>query len=98
MRAAFETTTPTLRRTPDHNDSASVAAIHFALAGADGLEFLRLWNEGDFDRCRRQWPEAPKSCYAGADPMVDAQPAVSVNADSLRTVLTYMKSAIRDEQ
>lgn len=98
MRNALNTAAPALPSTPDHNDPASVAAIQFALAGADGLEFLRLWNEGEFDQCRRQWPEAPKSCYEGADPMLDAPPALPVNAESLRSVLTHMQSAIRDEQ
>lgn len=27
------------------------------------LEFLRLWNEGSFDICRRDWPEAPEDLY-----------------------------------
>lgn len=29
--------------------------------------FLRCWNEGDFEACRKEWPEAPKECYIGAD-------------------------------
>lgn len=27
------------------------------------LEFLRCWNEGDFETCRKEWPEAPEECY-----------------------------------
>ena len=63
---------------PDDN-SASVAAIQFALSGEDGLAFLRCWNEGDFDACRREWPEAPVECYIGADPLAAAPPAPQEN-------------------
>ena len=45
------------------------AVINFALQhGLDGMEFLRCWNEGDFEACRKEWPEAPAACYIGADP------------------------------
>jgi hypothetical protein len=52
-------------------DSAS-AAIEFALSnevgvGGDGLEFLRLWNEGEFDKVREYWPKAPEAVFIGAD-------------------------------
>lgn len=46
---------------------AAVAAIQFALTNPEGMEFLRLWNEGEFDALRRQWPEAPDSVYIGAE-------------------------------
>lgn len=42
-------------------------AIQFALETDDGLQFLRRWNQGDFDVTRREWPEAPESIYIGAD-------------------------------
>lgn len=48
---------------------AAVAAIQFALETEDGLQFLRLWNEGEFDSIRREWPEAPEEIYIGADPL-----------------------------
>ena len=32
------------------------------------LEFLRCWNEGDFDSLREEWPDAPKEIYY-ADPL-----------------------------
>jgi len=51
-------------------DSASVAAIQFALRADDGLTFLRLWNEGEFASCREEWPEAGEECYRGADPLM----------------------------
>lgn len=51
------------------NQNAAVAAIQFALEAGDGLTFLRLWNEGEFDKTRREWPEAPEAVYIGADPL-----------------------------
>ncbi|RQR36334.1 MULTISPECIES: ead/Ea22-like family protein [unclassified Burkholderia] len=48
---------------------ASVAAIQYALDADEGFEWLSLWNEGEFERCRRDWPDAPDDCYIGADPM-----------------------------
>jgi hypothetical protein len=49
--------------------NAAVEAIKFALEADDGLTFLRLWNQGDFDKTRREWPEAPEAVYIGADPL-----------------------------
>jgi len=49
--------------------NASAEAIKFALEDEDGLDFLRYWNEGDFDTCRRLWPDAPLAVYLGADPL-----------------------------
>ena len=51
--------------------NASTAAIQFALAADEGTQFLRLWNEGEFDKCRKEWPEAPAECYVGADPLIE---------------------------
>lgn len=48
---------------------ACVAAIQFALTNDEGMAFLRCWNEGEFDRCHKWWPEAPDTCYIGADPL-----------------------------
>lgn len=48
---------------------AAVAAIQFALDTDDGLNFLRLWNEGEFDVLRKEWPDAPEAIYVGADPL-----------------------------
>jgi len=50
-----------------------VAAIQFALNNPEGMEFLRLWNEGEFDTLRREWPDAPSEVYVGADPLATAQ-------------------------
>ena len=51
------------------DQNAAVAAIQFALETDDGLTFLRLWNHGEFDKTRREWPEAPEAVYVGADPL-----------------------------
>lgn len=48
---------------------ASIAAIQFALSAEDGITFLRIWNEGEFDTIREEWPEAPEDVFIGADPM-----------------------------
>ena len=51
------------------SQSAAVAAINFALATDEGLEFLRCWNEGNFSAIRKEWPDAPKAVFVGADPL-----------------------------
>jgi hypothetical protein len=50
--------------------SAAVAAIEYALKTEDGIDFLRHWNEGSFDICRKHWDDAPEACYIGADPLL----------------------------
>ncbi|MCZ4311033.1 hypothetical protein AB6D66_00520 [Vibrio pomeroyi] len=45
----------------------AAAAIQFALETEDGLEFLRLWNEGAFDVLRKERSEAQEEVYIGAD-------------------------------
>lgn len=62
---------------------AAVAAIEFALTADEGMEYLRCWNEGEFDACRREWPEAPSDCYIGADPLL-AAPAGDDTPDAKR--------------
>jgi hypothetical protein len=47
----------------------AIAAIQFALKADEGMAWLRCWNEGDFDACRREWPETPEECFIGADPL-----------------------------
>lgn len=51
------------------NNYASVAAIQYALETDEGLEFLRLWNEGDFDAIRDEWEDVPDDVFIGADPL-----------------------------
>ncbi|WP_413694445.1 hypothetical protein [Psychromonas sp. KJ10-2] len=50
------------------NDSA-LAAIDFALNTEDGLNFLQLWSEGEFDVIRKEWSDAPEEIYIGSDPL-----------------------------
>ena len=47
----------------------AVAAIAYALdlRTEEPMEFLRLWNQGDFEECREGWPDAPAEVYIGAD-------------------------------
>lgn len=51
-------------------NNASAEAIKYALEAEDGFQWLIYWNEGEFDICRNQWPDAPEECYIGADPAV----------------------------
>ena len=48
-------------------NNAALAAIEFALNNAEGMAFLRCWNQGDFDDVRNEWPEAPEAVFIGAD-------------------------------
>jgi hypothetical protein len=53
------------------SNNAAVAAIEYALATGteERIEFLRCWNEGDFDAIRNEWPDAPEEVFIGADPL-----------------------------
>ncbi len=75
---------------------ASTAAIEFALDADEGMEFLRCWNEGDFDACRREWPEAPEECYIGADPAHPKTAGVTPSVAS-EDVLTERRRQIEQE-
>lgn len=66
---------------PVQTNDASVAAIQFALGADQGMKWLSLWNEGEFDKCREEWPEAPEDCYIGADPLL-AAPAAPATGES----------------
>jgi hypothetical protein len=39
------------------------ALVSFLLVTEDPIAFLRCWNEGDFEACRKEWPEAPNELY-----------------------------------
>lgn len=55
---------------------APLAAIEFALRqGMECYDFLRLWNEGEFDIIRQEWPECPDAVFVGADPLFAADRA-----------------------
>ncbi len=47
-------------------NNPAVAAIAYALENDEGIEFLRYWNEGDFDICR-EWNNVPDEVFIGAD-------------------------------
>lgn len=51
----------------NENRNAAVEAINFALQTDEGLVFLRLWQHGDFEAIRKEWPECPNSVFIGAD-------------------------------
>ncbi|MBD8792707.1 hypothetical protein IFR09_22720 [Pseudomonas syringae] len=51
------------------NAGAAVSAIQFTLNDDSGMQFLRLWNEGDFEAIRREWPNAPEDVFIGVDPL-----------------------------
>lgn len=52
------------------NVNPAAAAIKYAieLGGRDGIDFLCLWYEGGFPEIRREYPDAPKEIFIGADP------------------------------
>jgi hypothetical protein len=56
---------------PDEAGDAAVAAIAYVLDMRTEcpMEFLRCWNQGDFDVIRNEWPDAPEAVFAGADPL-----------------------------
>ena len=56
---------------PSSHDNPAAAAIEFALMHRD-LDLLRLWNEGEFERIRTEWPDAPDAMFIGADPLLRA--------------------------
>lgn len=49
---------------------AAIAAIEFALKDDDGLIFLQLWNDGEFDVIRAEWENVPDEVFVGADPLL----------------------------
>jgi len=55
------------------SNDAAAAAIQYALEKCDGnsdsVEFLRYWNEGQFDLIRRNWHDTPEVLFIGADPL-----------------------------
>ena len=51
---------------------AATAAIEFALETECGLDFLRCWNEGDFESIKKEWPDAPDEVYIGSDTLYNS--------------------------
>ena len=52
-------------------NNPAVAAIQYALQSGseERIQFLRCWNEGEFDAIRNEWPDAPEEVFIGADPL-----------------------------
>lgn len=50
---------------------AAAAAIAYALDHPceSPMEFLRCWNEGNFDALREEWSDIPDEVFIGADPL-----------------------------
>jgi hypothetical protein len=59
---------------------AAAAAIQFSLSTEDGRTFLELWQYGDFDIIRREWPDVPDAVFVGADPLHTAAPLAQPDA------------------
>lgn len=82
------------------NNDASVAAIAFALIADEGMAFLRSWNEGNFEACRKEWPEAPEAVYIGADPLLETHVHVSTNSPMVniaaRNIRSFLNIAVFD--
>ncbi|CAI8952293.1 hypothetical protein [Pseudomonas soli] len=51
---------------------AAVAAIAYVLEHPceSPMEFLRCWNEGNFETLRMEWPDAPADVFIGADSLI----------------------------
>lgn len=49
------------------------ALCEFLLQADEPMAFLRAWNEGNFDACKREWPEAPAGVYPASHPPVQHQ-------------------------
>ena len=55
----------------NRTESSYNAVINYMLGKGymeEPLEFLRCWNEGDFEELREYWPDAPEEIYF-ADPL-----------------------------
>lgn len=60
---------------------SSVAAIQYALShecsdDSDMRLFLKWWNEGEFDKIRKEFPTAPEEVFMTADPLYNKRPKV----------------------
>ncbi len=58
---------------------SALAAIDFALKDEDGLIFLRLWNEGEFDVIRTEWENVPDEVFVAADPLFQPSAVLAKN-------------------
>jgi hypothetical protein len=60
----------------ESENNPAVAAILYALeecdGDSDGMDFLRRWNEGDFQGIREDYEDVPDEVFIGADPLFKA--------------------------
>ncbi|MBZ9667487.1 hypothetical protein H3221_022355 [Pseudomonas sp. LMG 31766] len=57
----------------ERGNAAFNAVIQYMLGegySEEPMEFLRVWNDGNFDALRNEWPKAPAEIYY-ADPLAD---------------------------
>lgn len=56
-------------RRDEEQPNPAVAAIQYALTHPfeDPIQFLRCWNEGDFQALREEWDGVPEEVFIGAD-------------------------------
>ncbi|WP_395794811.1 hypothetical protein [Aquimonas sp.] len=76
--------------------TGAIAAIAFALQTDQGLEFLRCWNVGAFDRIRDEWPEAPEDVFVGAVPGAGLR-TIAIRATSEQELTEQVKRAMRSD-
>lgn len=67
------------------------ALTAFLLTAEEPIAFLRRWNEGSFDICRKEWPEAPEDLYP------PAPAAVAVLDDAAIDAAVYVQCPDFDE-
>ena len=67
MNSAWLNCSDLIHRHERHNQSAmpvaAKAAMEYAVVAEEGQVFLKLWQEGDFDSIRKEWPDAPETIY-----------------------------------
>lgn len=57
------------RREPSNDPALALIAYMVENPYDDPMLLLRLWNEGDFDAIRKEWPSVPDEVFIGADPL-----------------------------
>lgn len=80
-----------------HYMDSAVVAIQFALQQYDDQDLrtvLRLWNEGEFDSVREEWPDAPDEMFRGADTLLDPQDPDWTRVKTIREMRIFYKSIL----
>lgn len=67
MNSAWLNCSDLIYRQKRHSQSplpvAAKTAMEYAVTAQEGQTFLKLWQEGDFDAIRKEWPDAPEMIY-----------------------------------